>query len=367
MASAAALPKTIRAAFFHDKGDLRIEQVDHPPLLPGHVAIENKFCGLCGSDLHFYHEQMFADTLRAPHPITASLPIAMGHEFSGIVAAVGEGCPTRVKVGDKVAVMPTIFDGNCSACISGATNVCRQTGFYGINTKTGGMGDGSVIPEELVFKLPDSIDCDVGALIEPLAVAWHGIGLIRDKLTENSTALIIGGGPIGAATLLGLRAKGVKRIALSEPMPTRRDFALQLGAIASFDPLSDDVPTEVSKALQAPEGIDMVFDCAGVGPTMNTAISCLRPKGNLINLFVSIGPTTYFSAPMSMKELTMSTSMAYTSNDFLEVIEAIETGKMDPRPLITKRIRLEDVVKEGLETLTQKNNQNCKILIDLSL
>lgn len=96
---ASSLPKTIRSAFFHDKGDLRIEQVEHPPLLPGHIAIENKFCGLCGSDLHFFHEQMFADTLKTPHPITgASLPIAMGHEFSGVVRAVGEGCKGGLKV-----------------------------------------------------------------------------------------------------------------------------------------------------------------------------------------------------------------------------------------------------------------------------
>ncbi|CAK1367453.1 (R,R)-butanediol dehydrogenase [Cercospora beticola] len=365
---ASSLPQTIRSAFFHDKGDLRIEQVEHPPLLPGHIAIENKFCGLCGSDLHFFHEQMFADTLKTPHPITgANLPIAMGHEFSGVVRAVGEGCKGGLKVGDKVAVMPTIFDGSCSACKTGATNVCRQTGFYGINTKTGGMGDGAVIPEDLVFKLPEGIDCDVGALVEPLAVAWHGISLVRDQITEDSTALIIGGGPIGAATLLGLRAKGVTRIAVSEPTLSRREFALQLGATASYNPLTDNVPAEAPKSLGAPDGVDMVFDCAGVGPTMDTGLACLRAKGTLINLFVSTNATTYYSFPMISKEITMSSSLAYLSSDFREVIAAIETGKMDPRPLITKRIRLEDVVKEGLETLTQKDNQNCKILIDMSL
>ncbi|PPJ59694.1 hypothetical protein CBER1_09036 [Cercospora berteroae] len=339
MASTPSLPQTIRSAFFYDKGDLRIEQVEHPELLPGHIAIENKFCGLCGSDLHFFHEQMFADTLKTPHPITgASLPIAMGHEFSGVVRAVGEACKGGLK-----------------------------TGFYGINTKTGGMGDGAVIPEDLVFKLPEGIDCDVGALVEPLAVAWHGISLVRDQITENSTALIIGGGPIGAATLLGLRAKGVTRIAVSEPTLSRRDFALQLGATASYNTLTDNVPAEAPKALGAPDGVDMVFDCAGVGPTMDTALACLRPKGTLINLFVSTSATTYHSFPMISKEITISSSLAYLSSDFKEVIAAIKTGKMDPRPLITKRIRLQDVVKEGLETLTQKDNQNCKILIDLSL
>ncbi|KAI5363776.1 putative alcohol dehydrogenase, zinc-type, GroES-like superfamily, NAD(P)-binding domain superfamily [Septoria linicola] len=369
MATNDLLNKSVRQAFLHGAGDVRIEQVPHPPLLPGHIALAPKFCGICGSDLHFFHDVGFADTLKTPHPITgAKLPVATGHEFAGVVTGVGEGCGGELKVGDKVAIMPTIYDGTCSSCVAGATNTCSQSGYYGINSKTGGMSDGAVIPEELVFKLPDGIDCDVGALIEPLAVAWHAIGLAPGSLTAQTTALILGAGPVGAAVLVGLKAKGVTRIAVSELSAARREFISQIDSDAvALNPMESNLPTDLRTTFQRPDGMDLVFDCAGVGPTMDTAIACARPRGTIINLFVSTSPTTFHSLPMTLKELFLRSSIAYTKEDFTEVIEAIAQGKMDPRRLITKRIKLEDVVEEGLVSLHHKDNKNCKILVDLSL
>ena len=99
MATQTDIPSSIRSALLYNAGDIRIEQVSHPPLLPGHVAIAPKFCGICGSDLHFFLEQTFADTLKVPHPITGStLPAHLGHEFSGVVTKLGDGCKGDVKV-----------------------------------------------------------------------------------------------------------------------------------------------------------------------------------------------------------------------------------------------------------------------------
>ena len=188
-----------------------------------------------------------------------------------------------------------------------------------------------------------------------------------EKLSASTTALIIGAGPIGAAVLVGLRAKGVTRVAVSEPSPDRRQFISDIGAPVTFDPMSDNLPVEIRTRLERPEGVDLVIDCAGVGPTMETAIACTRPRGTIVNVFVTTGPTTFHSFFMQLKEITVRGSMGYNRQDFLDVIEAIDSGRMDPRPLITKRIRLEDVVEEGIVALGHKDNKNCKILVDLSL
>ena len=202
------------------------------------------------------------------------------------------------------------------------------------------------------------------ALVEPLAVAWHGISLV-DGLSGATNAAVIGAGPVGVATLLGLKAQGVKNIVMAEPTAERRRFALELGASAVFNPMEVDFPAEC-KSASGGEGVDVIFDCAGIGNTLQSTPSCLRPKGTIVNLAVQTTPPKIDLWSMLMKEVTLKCSIAYTKADFQHVIDAIANGSMLPKAMITKRIKLEDVVKEGLETLHSKENAHCKILIDIA-
>ncbi|KXT00311.1 hypothetical protein AC578_6482 [Pseudocercospora eumusae] len=358
-------PETIRSAQLYDALDLRVEKVPHPAIPPKHVAIATKFCGICGSDLHIYHDPGFAMAIKYPHPLTGcTAPIAFGHEFAGVVTELGEGCSGDLKVGDKVAAMATLTDGTCTSCIEGHDNTCSQLGFVGINTKTGGMSERTVVAQESLLKLPPSIDCDVGALIEPLAVAWHGVRLC-DSLTPTSSALVIGAGPVGCAVLLCLKAQGLTKIAVSEPSREKRNFVSRIGASATYDPIEADLPSEIKTTFK--DGIDVVFDCAGVRTSFDTAIACIKPRKTVINLAIQTAPVSFNLMPMVLKEIGIKASIAYTKQDYVDVIEAIDGGRLHAKALISKRIKLEDVVEEGLVPLHRTRNRECKILIDLEL
>lgn len=187
--------------------------------------------------------------------------MTLGHEFSGIVKEIGEGV-TGFEVGQRCAVQPTIFCGHCSACTTHAENVCNTGGFVGLSGGGGGLSEAVSVAATHVFPLPDNISLEDGALVEPLSVAWHAASA-SPKLDEHSVVVVMGGGPIGLAMILCLRAMGVKEIIVSEIAHQRQDFAKQFGADRVVNPLEEDL-NKVVLSLSDNHGADVVFDCAGV-------------------------------------------------------------------------------------------------------
>lgn len=145
----------MKAIRFHGRGDIRLDDIPIPRTRPGTIKISPKFCGICGTDLHEYTGGAnLIPKPTNPHPITGeTLPLTMGHEFSGIVEEVGEGV-TDVKEGDAVCVQPIIYDGDCHACVQGLMNCCDRSGFIGLSGWGGGLCETAVIPGYCVKKLP---------------------------------------------------------------------------------------------------------------------------------------------------------------------------------------------------------------------
>ena len=189
---------------------------------------------------------------------------------------------------------------------------------------------------------------------------------LAPDLSKSTTILIIGAGPVGTAILLCLLAQGYSNVAFSEPSPEKRSLVTSLGATAAFDPFAADLASE-SRSFSKTDGVDIVFECSGVAVALDTAAACLRPKGTIVNVSVSSQPVSIGIFPMVLKEVSIKFSIAYTAKDFKAVIGAIEEGRLKSERLITKTIRLEDVVGEGLEVLHRKDNKECKILVDMSL
>lgn len=186
--------------------------------------------------------------------------MTLGHEFSGVVKEVGAGV-SAFRAGQHVVVQPTIFCGTCGACRAGAENTCYNGGFVGLSGGGGGLADELVVDASCMLPLPENVPLDVGALVEPLSVAWHAISAA--PLDESSTVLVLGGGPIGLAVVQCLGAKKVKKIIVSEVSPARQAFAREFGAHHVLDPRTDDT-VGISKELSDGDGPDVVFDCAGV-------------------------------------------------------------------------------------------------------
>ena len=209
-----------------------------------------------------------------------SIPIPLGHEFSGIIEAVGEGV-THVKPGDKCAVIPTIYDGDCRNCTAGMPNCCDRFGFIGLSGWGGGMSEYTSCPKDCVFPLPADFPLDVGALVEPLAVGWHAVA--TSPYENGDAVLVLGGGPIGLAVVLALLGKGCKNIMVAEVSKRRRQFAKEFGAHHVIDPTSSDVVEEV-KRLTNGKGADVAFDAAGVQVAVYSAIKAIRARGTLVNI-----------------------------------------------------------------------------------
>jgi threonine dehydrogenase-like Zn-dependent dehydrogenase len=286
--------KTMNAVRYYGQRDVRLEQVPLPgPVRPGWVRVAPKFCGICGTDLHEYVSGAnLIPTPGHPHPITGeTLPLILGHEFSGVVEEVGEGV-THVKKGDNVCVQPTLWDDSCNSCKRGLVNCCDGNGFLGLSGWGGGMSELTNAPATAVKPLPANVSLEVGALVEPLAVGWHAVKISPFK--EGDTALVLGGGPIGLAVIQALVSKGCNKIIVSEVAKKRRDFATHFGAHAVIDPTTTDVVVETERLTDGHK-VDVAYDCAGVQVAVDSAFKALKTRGTLVNIagqYQSLSPAT---------------------------------------------------------------------------
>jgi (R,R)-butanediol dehydrogenase/meso-butanediol dehydrogenase/diacetyl reductase len=217
----------MKAARFHAREDVRIDDLPEPETREGTVKIKVDWCGICGTDLHEYLEGPIFTPAEAPHPLTGERnPVQLGHEFAGHVTEVGSGV-TGFAEGDAVTVEPTLFCGECAECRAGLTNLCRSLGFHGLSGGGGGFAEYTAVPASMVRPL-GQVPTDLGALVEPLAVGLHAVRKSGVRIGES--AVVFGAGPIGLATITMLRAAGVTKVISVEVAQARKQLAEQTGA-----------------------------------------------------------------------------------------------------------------------------------------
>ncbi len=318
----------MKAAVFHAKEDLRIEEVDEPSPGPGQVKLRNAYAGICGSDLHVYYSPEAAGLdFDHPHPVTgSSLPQILGHEFSGTVVEVGEGV-TDVSEGDRVAVWPIYYCGECAACRKGMFNVCQKIGFHGLTSHGGGMAEYTTVDASKLHVLPENVDLRLGALVEPMAVAWHAVD--RSGIQPGQRALIAGAGPIGIGVWFALRARGIETVIVSEPSEVRRNAIQGVGAELLVDPASEDLSARVAELTDG-DGVDVAFDAAGVGVAITSALANLTPGGKVVVVALHEKPMQFLPTQLVMSETEIGGTLGYLQADFDAVIAAMAGGKYDP-------------------------------------
>lgn len=350
----------MKAAMWYDRNDVRIVETEEPLPEKEEVKVKIKWCGICGSDLHEFLGGPIFIPKDQPHPLSGEkAPVILGHEFSGEVVEVGDNVK-GFNAGDRVIVEPIRACGKCPACKEGKYNICTQLGFHGLCGKGGGFAEYTTFPAKFVHKIPDELSYEKGALVEPLAVALQS--LRQGHFQIGMTALVLGAGPIGLATVESLRAAGARTIIVMQRKSVRQDYAIKSGADYVLDPNEVDVAAEVM-ALTGGEGVNVSFETTGSEIGINIALDSLRPSGTAV-----ITSIWEHAVPVDLNKLVFQEkkivgTLAYREL-FPAAIKMLTDGRIRGEGWITKRIHLDRIVEDGFGTLTGPDKKaQVKILV----
>ena len=302
----------MKSAVFYGKHDIRVEEHELPKVGPKDVLIQVKACGVCGTDVHIYNGD--------PGAADVTPPTILGHEFSGVVTEIGSEVKS-IKVGDRVCIDPNCYDASCTPCRDGVAHYCKHMIGYGTTTN-GGFAQYAAVNERQVYKLGEHTTFEMGAMTEPVSCCVHGIDMCNIKVGDQ--VVVIGGGMIGLLMLQLAKLSGASKLAMLEPVASKRELALKLGADVAIDPLKEDV-----KARLEEEGffwINCVIECAGLPSTMSQAIDLAGPKATVM-LFGLTSPEQEISVkPFQVfkKELVITASFInpYTQRRALSLIDS---------------------------------------------
>jgi (R,R)-butanediol dehydrogenase/meso-butanediol dehydrogenase/diacetyl reductase len=349
----------VKALRYHAARDLRVEDVAEPNGPgPTQVTVAPRWCGICGTDLHEYIAGPIV-TAAEPHPLTgARLPQIVGHEFSAEVVAVGSEV-TRVRVGDRVSIMPLAYCGRCEYCRRGLQHLCAVMACTGLSTDWGGIAELATLEEYQVFGIPDEVTDEQGALIEPCAVAAYGVS--RGGVQPGDSVLVTGAGPIGALAALCAAAAGAGAVYVSEPNPARREQAAGLGLGQILDPTSTDVPAEL-RERSGGLGVDVAIECAGHGAALNTCIASVRRRGTVVQTGLHVGPCEVEPMLWALNDLTIVGTWCYGVNDWPRIAAQIASGRLPVERVITGRLPIADA-PAGFERLASGSAQDIKVLV----
>lgn len=332
------------AVVWRGKGQLALDQVEVPRLAPGEVMIKVAYAGICGSDLGIYGGK---------HP-RAKAPLIMGHELTGEIVEIASPDRSELNVGDKVTINPLMSCGKCQPCQTGHTHVCRTLGLVGIDCD-GAFAEYVAVSSDKLLKLPPGIPLDIAALAEPLAVAVHAIR--RSEMKAGDRVVVLGGGPIGLLTAICARYAGASKIVISELSEERRKLASELG-FTVVD--AKDNPEPLIAEMIGPDGADVVFEAAGVAPTIELATKIAKITGQIVIVGVFKEPTPVNLQAVNFRELSLIGVRVYTAKDFQIAVTMLEEVK-DLDRIISHRLPFAQA-EEGIK-LMQSGKDSMKILL----
>lgn len=331
----------MRAAVFQRPGEkLTIEHRQTPSARSGDIVLKVAFCGICGSDLHA--------TEAGPTPLEPGT--VLGHEYSGVVT---ESAAAEFRPGDRVIGLPLQECDECRPSGQGCRDrlgiLCPRNRIIGLNAATpGGYAEYLRMPAHHALKVPDGLDLRHAALTEPLAVGAHATRAAGNLL--GARVLVIGAGPIGLAVTLFARLAGALEVTVSEPAAGRRAKAAAIGA------------TVVDPGVTKPAPAEVIFECVGIPGVLRDCIDLAPLHGRIVVVGVCRGEDRIFPRVALRKELGIQFVLGYTREEFALVLDLLAAGRIEPGPLITGVIGLNEL-PEMFEALRQPGD-HAKVLID---
>jgi threonine 3-dehydrogenase len=330
-----------------------VVEIDIPQIKPDEVLVKVEATAICGSDLHFYNWDAFAQR-------KLKLPLTIGHEFAGEIVAAGKEVK-NFKVGDYVTADSHIACGHCPVCKIGLQHICQNLKIFG-NEVNGSFAEYIAVPENSLWRLSRDIPSEIGAIMEPLG------GAVQATLIEPVTAqsvVVFGDGPIGLFAAGVASVAGASKVSLVGIVNSRLKVARKMGANAVYNAI--DEPDLVQKILDQTNGlgVDIVLEMSGAHSALRDAFSIVR-KGGRVTLFgISPSPVPEFDFNYNiiLRQVKVRGVAGRHMWDTWQVMDGLmQTGRLDPRPVITGELPLESI-DEGFKQLTSGSRDALKIIL----
>jgi L-iditol 2-dehydrogenase len=334
----------MRAAFIAGKENIDVREMDMPTPAADEVLVRVRACGICGSDLHFYHGVFPANSNISP-----------GHEFAGEVAEVGQEV-SGFEEGQRVVVEPIRRCQECAFCRTGRYHLCPKHMLLG-TFAPGGLAEYVSVPAYTLYPLPDHLDFELGALVEPMAVAVHGIHLVNVAFGER--VLVLGSGTIGLYSIIAAKAAGAGEVVSTYRHDHQGEAALAAGASRT---IRDSELTGLEK-----EGIDVVIETiGGNAPTVAQALGAVRPGGRISVLGLFPGAVQLGGLALILKEVAVVGGITYCRpglhSDFDVAIGILRSDPERARAVITHRFPLDEAAL-AFATAADKGTKSLKVQV----
>jgi L-iditol 2-dehydrogenase len=334
-------------------GEVEVRDVAEPEVAAGRVLIEVKAAGVCGSDLHMWREN---------HSWAIKLPLVLGHEFCGVVAAVGEGV-NGFAVGDRVACETAAeVCGQCVYCLSGNYNLCPNRLGYGA------LADGAFTRfvnarPQILHRIPDNVAFEHAALTEPICVAYNAL-VEKTIMRPGDLVVIQGPGPIGIMALQMVRLRGAGTIVVlgTDVDKHRLEVAAELGAHYTINVQHEDAASLV-RSLGDGFGADLVVDCTGVSRALQQSMDLVRPNGRITKIGWGPQPLNFSLDPIVAKAVTLQGSFSHTYPTWERVLGLLSTGQINLDPVIGGVYPLADW-EEGFHKMEQGDSVKSVLRLD---
>ncbi|NQU10484.1 alcohol dehydrogenase catalytic domain-containing protein [bacterium] len=338
------------AARLHAPRDLRVESAPDPGSPGrGEAIIRVSATGICGSDLHSYKNAKIGDTV-------VESPLILGHEFAGVVAAVGpeseNGLFEPLRSGTRVAVDPAQPCGRCELCERGHPNLCRRLHFCGLWPDSGSLAEYIKMPARSCFPLPDDVDDETGALLEPLGIAIHGVDL--GKVRVGTSVAVLGAGPIGQSILQVARLSGAEPVYVIDKFPWRLELARRFGGIPINCDQED--PVEAVRKATGGFGVDVAIEAAWADHSVQQAGDLTRLGGRVVLVGIpDEDRLELVPSGLRRKGLTVlfSRRMKHT---YGRALKLVRSGRLDLKTFITHRFPLEDTTRAFAMNVDYRDN-----------
>jgi (R,R)-butanediol dehydrogenase/meso-butanediol dehydrogenase/diacetyl reductase len=342
----------MKAAIWHAQRDMRMEDVPEPVLGPEDVKIRVKYAGVCHTDVFEY--------LYGPQTIF-NPPLALGHEFSGVVEEMGSGVSGLAK-GDRVTGLPYYPCWKCHYCLMDKWNMCLEPKAHGMHID-GTFAEFVPLDYRAVYKLPDSVSLEEAATVEPTSVVYSAVK--RAGLEPGESVFIVGAGPVGLLLANVARYKGAGKVVVSEPLAMRRAKALEMGATHVINPQEEDA---IGRAREICDGLgaDVSFDAVGLQASIDTAVYSTRKDGRIGLLgFAFYEMPTY---PLMLlaafaNEFHYFATLGY-STEMKEVVDLVGRGELHPGAIVSQTIPFDQMI-DFFDHFEEKRSDYLKTLIQI--